>query len=162
MIIVQYFYLFSYFEQEDFMNGKYYQILTYLNTHKEENFSQRDLATALSMSLGSVNSYINQLTAESYLDTDGKLTEKAQDLFIQAKPDNAIILAAGYGMRMVPINTLKPKGLLTIHGKPLIEKTIEDLQAAGICKIYIVVGFLKETSPLFIMKIMPLKIILLL
>lgn len=126
------------------MNGKYYQILTYLNTHKEENFSQRDLANALSMSLGSVNSYINQLTAESYLDTDGKLTEKAQDLFIQAKPDNAIILAAGYGMRMVPINTLKPKGLLTIHGKPLIEKTIEDLQAAGIHKIYIVVGFLKE------------------
>ena len=29
------------------MNGKYYQILTYLNTHKEENFSQRDLANAL-------------------------------------------------------------------------------------------------------------------
>lgn len=126
------------------MNGKSYQILTYLNTHYKENLSQRDLASALDMSLGSVNSYVNQLIAESYLDADCHLTGKGKDLFVQSKPDNAIILAAGYGMRMVPINTLKPKGLLTIHGKPLIEKTIEDLQDAGIHKIYIVVGFLKE------------------
>lgn len=76
------------------MNGKYCQIFTYLNTHFKENLSQRDLASALDMSLGSVNSYVNQLIAESYLGADCHLTGKAKDLFAQSKPDNAIILAA--------------------------------------------------------------------
>ena len=60
------------------------------------------------------------------------------------KPSSAIILAAGYGIRMVPINTEQPKGLLEIHGQPLIERLIQQLQSVGIEKIIIVVGFLKE------------------
>lgn len=60
------------------------------------------------------------------------------------KPKCGIILAAGYGMRMVPINTEYPKGLLQIHGQPLIERLIEQLQNVGVKKILVVVGFLKE------------------
>lgn len=60
------------------------------------------------------------------------------------KPDTAIILAAGYGLRMVPINTEHPKGLLEIHGQPLIERLIQQMQSCGITNIYVVVGFLKD------------------
>lgn len=60
------------------------------------------------------------------------------------KPKCGIILAAGYGMRMVPINTEYPKGLLEIHGQPLIERLIQQLQNVGVKKILVVVGFLKE------------------
>lgn len=60
------------------------------------------------------------------------------------KPSSAIILAAGYGIRMVPINTEQPKGLLEIHGQPLIERLIQQLQSVGIEKTIIVVVFLKE------------------
>ena len=35
------------------------------------------------------------------------------------KPQQAVILAAGFGMRMVPINTEVPKGLLEVHGNRL-------------------------------------------
>ena len=55
---------------------------------------------------------------------------------------NAIILAAGFGMRMVPINTETPKGLLEIKGERLIERTIRQLHEVGIyrdlrrCRIY--------------------------
>lgn len=57
---------------------------------------------------------------------------------------NAIILAAGTGMRMVPINTEEPKGLLEVRGEILIERMIRQLHRAGVFEIYIVVGFLKE------------------
>lgn len=57
---------------------------------------------------------------------------------------NAIILAAGFGMRMVPINMEIPKGLLEIDGEPLIERQIKQLHEVGIKEIYIVVGFMKE------------------
>ena len=47
-------------------------------------------------------------------------------------------------MRMVPINTEMPKGLLEVKGTPLIERLIEQLHEAGIKEIYVVVGFMKE------------------
>lgn len=57
---------------------------------------------------------------------------------------NAIILAAGFGMRMVPINTMYTKGMLQVHGEPLIEHLINQLHEAGINNINIIVGFMKE------------------
>ncbi|MEI3279682.1 MAG: NTP transferase domain-containing protein [Eubacterium ramulus] len=43
-----------------------------------------------------------------------------------------------------PINTEVSKGLLEIHGEPLIERLIRQLHEAEIYDIYIVVGFMKE------------------
>ena len=47
-------------------------------------------------------------------------------------------------MRMVPINTETPKGLLTVDGIPLIERTIEQLHEVGITDITMIVGFMME------------------
>ena len=58
---------------------------------------------------------------------------------------NAIILAAGLGMRMVPINTMYTKGMLEVHHKPLIERLICQLHEAGVEDIKVVVGFMKES-----------------
>ena len=60
------------------------------------------------------------------------------------KPKNAVILAAGFGMRMVPINMECPKGLLEIKGEILVERVIRHLHEADIWEIHIVVGFMKE------------------
>lgn len=60
------------------------------------------------------------------------------------KPKNAIILAAGIGLRMVPINMELPKGLLEVQEEALIERLISQLNEVGIFEIHIVVGFLKE------------------
>ena len=59
-------------------------------------------------------------------------------------PRKATILAAGYGLRMVPINTEEPKGLLEVKNEPLIERIIKQLHEIGITDISIVVGFMKE------------------
>lgn len=60
------------------------------------------------------------------------------------KAKNAVILAAGFGMRMVPINTMYTKGMLEVKGEPLAERLIGQLHEAGIKDISIVVGFMKE------------------
>ena len=106
--------------------------------------NQRVLAELSGHSLGVVNRSLRELVKEGYLDEDIRPTRKTRIELEQKKPKRAIILAAGFGMRMVPINTEIPKGLLEINGEPLIERIIKQLQEVGIREIHIVVGFLKE------------------
>ena len=111
---------------------------------KEPYINQRVLAEFCNHSLGVINRSLRNLIEEGYLDSDMMLTEKARQEFQKRAPRNAVILAAGFGMRMVPINMETPKGLLEVNGEPLIERTIKQLHEVGIKEIYIVVGFMKE------------------
>lgn len=108
------------------------------------NSSQRELSQISGHSLGSVNCCIKELREGGYIDEEMQPTAKAANELQMKSPRNAIILAAGFGMRMVPINTETPKGLLVIKGEVLIERIIKQLHEAGIRNIYIVVGFMKE------------------
>ena len=56
----------------------------------------------------------------------------------------AIIMAAGIGKRMQPLTLQKPKPLIAVNGKVMIESIIEGLKQNGINEIHIVVGYLKE------------------
>lgn len=124
------------------MNIQESDILNILLTNGYTN--QRTLSEISGHSLGIVNRSIKSLMDKGYLDSHIHLTPKALQEIHANSPKNAIILAAGFGMRMIPINTEVPKGLLEIHGEPLIERIIKQLHEAGIHKIYIVVGFMKE------------------
>lgn len=114
------------------------------NLIKEPFINQRILAAQTGHSLGIVNRSIKELISEGYLDEEIRPTEKALREAKEKAPKNAIILAAGFGMRMVLINTETPKGLLEIKGERLIECTIRQLHEVGITEIYVVVGFMKE------------------
>lgn len=106
--------------------------------------NQREIAEMLKCSLGSVNNSLKTLKEMGYLDLQRCLTHKAREMLRENKPQQAVILAAGFGMRMAPINTEAPKGLIEINGEPLIERLIKQLHEVDIKEIYIVVGFLKE------------------
>lgn len=111
---------------------------------KEPFINQRILAGSSGHSLGVVNKSIKNLIKEGYLNEEVRLTTKAKTEFKNRAPQKAIILAAGFGMRMVPINLETPKALLKVNGEVLIERLIRQLHEVDIYKIYIVVGFLKE------------------
>ena len=115
-----------------------------LTIYRNGYTNQRKLMEQSGYSIGSVNKSISSLTEEGFIDKSAQLTKKGSDFIADYSPKNAIILAAGYGMRMVPINTETPKGLLTVDGVPLIERTIEQLHEAGITDITMVVGFMME------------------
>lgn len=110
----------------------------------EPQSTQRALAVRTNFSLGKINKLLDELKNQGLLERDGKVSSQGKEYIQKHYPRQAIILAAGFGMRMVPINTEEPKGLLKINGEPLIERLIKQLQAKGVNQIKIVVGFMKE------------------
>lgn len=110
----------------------------------EPFINQRVLAEVSGHSLGVVNRSLKELIKAGYLNEAICPTAKAVSEYKNKTPKRAIILAAGFGMRMVPINTEMPKGLLEVNGEPLIERIIKQLHEVGIQEIYVIVGFMKE------------------
>lgn len=107
--------------------------------------NQRVLSDATGYSLGKVNKTLKDLDSEGYLNNLNQLTGKAETLIAKNSPKNAIILAAGSGMRMVPVNTSFPKALLEVNGERLIERLIKQLHEADVNDITVVIGFMKES-----------------
>jgi len=62
----------------------------------------------------------------------------------EIKVDNAIILAAGFSSRFVPLCFDLPKGLLYVKGDTLIERQIKQMRASGINDITIITGAYKS------------------
>ncbi|HID16196.1 MAG TPA: hypothetical protein EYP16_05285, partial [Candidatus Atribacteria bacterium] len=56
----------------------------------------------------------------------------------------AIILAAGLGSRLNPITTIRPKHLLPIADKPILEHIVTSLKSIGVNHVGIIVHYLKE------------------
>lgn len=125
-----------------FMNKQESDIMAYL--YKKKFINQRILSEEIGYSLGIVNRSLKNLYKEDYLNSFSQLTEKAFSEISDKTPKRAIILAAGFGMRMVPINLENPKGLLEVNGEPLIERIIKQLHEVDVKNIYVVVGFMKE------------------
>jgi len=57
----------------------------------------------------------------------------------------AVILAAGEGKRMRPLTYERPKVMLPITGKPILEHLLEEVKRAGINDFVFVVGYHDET-----------------
>lgn len=107
--------------------------------------NQRILSETSGHSLGVINRSLKTLVKEGYLDENIRPTTKAINEYKTKAPKNAIILAAGFGMRMVPINLSTPKAMLEVNGEPLIERIIKQLHEVGVNNITVVVGFMKES-----------------
>ena len=116
-----------------------------LNKISHDGFSnQRQLSDETGFSLGLINKSLQSLKDSGLITSDYQLTKNAFSLINRSHPKNAIILAAGYGLRMVPINMDCPKGLLTVDGEHLIDRLIKQLKEKQINDITVVVGFMKE------------------
>ena len=121
------------------------QELDILNAiRKNPKVNQREIANQSGYSLGFVNRVVKELQEEKWLSPTGELSKKAKTFIKENQPQLAIILAAGFGMRMVPINTEIPKGLMEVKEEVLIERMIRHLHEVGITDIQVVVGFMKE------------------
>lgn len=105
--------------------------------------TQRQLQEETGLSLGSVNSAVRLCEAAGYI-RERHLTSAGSQALEPYRVENAIIMAAGLSARFAPISYERPKGMLRVRGEVLIERQIEQLRAAGITNITVVVGYKKE------------------
>ncbi len=78
------------------------------------------------------------------LDPDGQVIdiEVLGKKSIMPKRDNPVVLmAGGLGSRLRPLTEIKPKPLLTVGGKPILETILESMVAHGFWRFYISVNY---------------------
>ena len=59
-------------------------------------------------------------------------------------PHTAMIMAAGLGKRMWPLTATRPKPLIEVGGKALLDHVLEKLRVAGVKKVVVNVHYLAE------------------
>lgn len=59
--------------------------------------------------------------------------------------EKAVILAAGRGTRMGDLTEDRPKPMIPLRGKPMLEHVLDRLREAGFTKVFLVTGYMAET-----------------
>ncbi len=113
--------------------------------------TQRELAALLDVSLGTANGLVKECIQRGYIEENNgaegnkwALRQAGKELLEPYRVDGALIIAAGFGSRFVPLTFETPKGLLEVFGERMIERQIKQLHEAGVRDITIAVGYLKE------------------
>lgn len=124
------------------LSRKQFDVLAYVEGSDHVN-TQREIAEATGMSVGSVNRVIVALTEQGLI-AGGRITEAGYAALEPYRVRRAVFIAAGFGSRLVPITFNTPKPLVRVHGKRIIDSLIDACLEAGIEEIYIVRGYLSE------------------
>lgn len=88
---------------------------------------------------------MEQLVLSGYADSQyGMITAAGIEALAPFAVRGAVIMAAGPSTRCIPLSLEQPKGLFEVKGQRLIDRQIEQLKAAGIEDISVVLGYKKE------------------
>lgn len=111
--------------------------------HKQKgSFTAESVAEKTGYELQKIHEIIESLKSRKWIEKS--ITGTGYAALNCYKVDNAIIMAAGFGLRSLPLSRYVPKGLYEVRGEVLIERQIRQLLEAGIKEIVVVVGYLKE------------------
>ncbi len=123
------------------MKVKEFNVLYAIHKNNGDIFLE-DIANRTGYDMCQIETIVEGLRKRGWL--DNKITELGYENLNEYKVDNAIIMAAGFGLRSLPLSRFVPKGLYEVRGEKLIERQIKQLIEAGISEIVVVVGYLKE------------------
>lgn len=124
------------------LTRKQFDVLASIEEAKKA-LSQREISEKTGYGLGTVNKVVKELTDDACLDA-GKITEKGLETLEPYRVKRVVIIAAGFGSRMVPITLNTPKPLVRVHGKRIIDSILDAIVEAGIEEVYLVRGYLGE------------------
>ena len=125
-----------------------FEVLAFIEREGGKKLTQREIADGTRFSLGLTNRAFGELMDLGLVQTNPKKEVQITKLGLESlepyRVRRAVILAAGFGSRMVPITLNTPKPLVRVHGKRIIETLLDAVTAVGIPEIVLVRGYLGE------------------
>ena len=140
------------------LDQKNFKILTALETRTDEVLTQREIAAMADLSVGTVNRTMTELHKRGFV-CEGRLSEAGLAALEPYRVKRAVLVAAGFGSRLVPITLNTPKPLIRVHGQRIIDSLLDAVYAAGIDEVYVVRGYLAEQFDQLLYKYPDLKFI---
>ncbi|WP_432647509.1 sugar phosphate nucleotidyltransferase [Mitsuokella sp.] len=124
-----------------------FELLSFIEEQDRFIFEKRNVADALCMSCGCISEVYQSLLEQGCIEeVDGYtvITNTGLAVLEPYRVKRAVILAAGFGSRMMPATAERPKPMVMVNGRHIIETLLDALVAADIKDITIVRGYHKE------------------
>ena len=130
------------------INKNQFEVLAYIEKQGGKKISHVEMSDKLHLSSRVVGKTIKEVEELGLISQNDKkeiqITKQGLDALEPYRVKRAIILAAGFGSRMIPLTFNTPKPLIRVKGKMMIESLLEAIEAAGIPEIVLVRGYLWE------------------
>jgi CTP:phosphocholine cytidylyltransferase-like protein len=140
-----------------------FEVLAYVENNGGKKLPQRQISEDVKLSIGAINKTLSELGEMGLVTVNEKKELQITKLGLEAlepyRVKRAIIIAAGFGSRMVPVTLNTPKPLVRVHGKRIIETILEAIDKAGIREIILVRGYLGEQFDVLLNKYPHIKFI---
>ncbi|WP_288781316.1 phosphocholine cytidylyltransferase family protein [uncultured Dialister sp.] len=124
-----------------------FELLSFVAANMPLKINKRFMADMLLLSDSCVMRVYPELLEEGWLvEKDGFVcvTDKGRKVLEPFQVKRAVILAAGFGSRMMPATADRPKPLVKVNGKRIIDTLLDAFTKVGICDITIIRGYHKE------------------
>ena len=124
-----------------------FEFLKYVEENGCTTIDIRTAADDLFISKNTIEGILLSFTTNGLVEEREKsivITKKGIDLLEPYRVKRAIILAAGFGSRMMPATKDRPKPMVTVNGTRIIDTLIDSLVKKGIRDITIVRGYKKD------------------
>ena len=121
-----------------------FEVLRYLEREGEGICPIRRLSDELCVSGTAVTSSLDRLRGAGLIEADGerlRVTAAGLEALEPYRVRRAVILAAGFGSRMMPATADRPKPMVTVNGVRIIDTLLDALLAVGIREITVIGGY---------------------
>ena len=130
------------------LNRYQFEVMTYIEKNNNLMFNISELANNTRISRKKVEKVLKNLQEDGNVkisdDNIIALTKEGLEQLEPYRVRRAIIMGAGFGSRMMPATKDRPKPMVTVNGKRIIETLLDAMIVVGITDITIVRGYQKE------------------
>lgn len=130
------------------INKNQFEVLAFMEKEGGRKITHSEMAEALHISVRLVGRIWREVEELGLANENGQhelqITKLGLDALEPYRVKRAVILAAGFGSRMIPLTFNTPKPLIRVKGRMMIESLLDAIEEAGIPEVVLVRGYLWE------------------